>query len=158
MADNSKKGKRATLEGVSKIIVLGTLALVVVFLVCWRTYDAHAGRGLNDADAEVLMAAFLPVVGATILGYRNFLFRLVQVGDAQNKRPATTIAAGADVVYGAAIIGLLVAVGTVVWISEGGVSDPMARKMATGGAFLWSATIGYIFNQCLRSFLPQGHE
>jgi hypothetical protein len=140
-----------TLEWLSRIIVGGTLMVVLIFIFCWRRFDESAHTGLPDSTAQEIAATFAPIVASTLLGYRDFLFRGVAVGGQKAVAPIR-IQSGAFELYGAAILGLATAIGAIFWI-QSGVTDQQARVAMGGGATIWSGTIVYVLNKVLKQFI-----
>lgn len=127
--------------------------LVFVGAALWYDENAIEPFGIRPSMVSFMTASYLPVVGATAAGFRNFVFNMaIGPGGASPSRIPLT---GAKILYGIAIFGQFVALGVIVLVAFGR-DEAQAKWLVGGGAAIWAATCGSIFDKFFVQYAKAG--
>ncbi|MCG8416542.1 MAG: hypothetical protein MJE77_01210 [Proteobacteria bacterium] len=97
--------------------MLGTFGVVLLFLCCWAVYDPSVRRsfGLRQEYVAQILSSYAPLVGATLLGFRDVLFGGISIG--ASKRTSIPISQGGGILYGIAFLGIGSAAAALIFVS-----------------------------------------
>lgn len=142
----------STMQGFAVAMFGGAVCVCVVFGVFLSIYDpdVRSSFGIPERYVTQIMSAYTPVVGGTLVGFRNVLFEtLVAIG--KPKAKLVPIRSGAVVLYGIGGFGLFFAALALVLVSSG-IPETRAKWFIGVGATVWAVTIGSIFERFFKQY------
>jgi hypothetical protein len=148
-----KVGFFSTLQGFAVAMLMATVGVCVLFAVCLSLYDPdrRGAFGIPERYVSQIMSAYAPVVGGTLVGFRNVLFETFVSVDASSKTKLMPIRSGAGVLYGVAGFGVAFAVAALALVSTG-IPEPRAKWFIGVGATVWAATVGSVFERFFKQY------
>ena len=142
----------ASLQGFAIMMSGGTVLVMAFFLYCWKVYDPARSNsfGIERSMVGFIASSYIPVVGATALGFRNVILGTM-VGIGTEKKTWIPISSGAGVLYAIAFLGVGFAL-TVLLLVGRGLDQADAKWLVGIGATSWAATVGVVFDRFFRQY------